>query len=84
MEIEYGGVFRIENVPNDRLHPYLLIECPRILFPFIRRLVSDVTRDASFPPLNLESIDFVKLYRDEMARRAEANEEQEEKEPAEA
>jgi preprotein translocase subunit SecB len=74
MEIEYGGVFRIENVPDDHLHPFLLIECSRILFPYVRRIVSETTRDAGFTPLNLENVDFVKLYRDEMTRRAAANE----------
>ena len=63
LELDYGGVFQIENVPDDQLHPYLLIECPRMLFPFLRRIVSDVTRDGGFPPLNLENIDFLKLYR---------------------
>jgi len=72
LELEYGGVFHVENVPDDQLHPFLLIECPRMLFPFVRRIVSDVTRDGGFPPLNLESIDFVSLYRAEIARRAEA------------
>ena len=62
LELDYGGVFQIENVPDDQLHPYLLIECPRMLFPFLRRIVSDVTRDGGFPPLNLENIDFLKLY----------------------
>ena len=69
MELDYGGVFQIENVPDDQLHPYLLIECPRMLFPFLRRIVSDVTRDGGFPPLNLENIDFLKLYRQEIDRR---------------
>ena len=72
MELEYGGVFQIENVPEDQLHPFLLIECPRMLFPFVRRVVSDVTRDGGFPPLNLETIDFLQLYRAELTRRAEA------------
>ena len=72
LELEYGGVFHVENVPDDQLHPFLMIECPRMLFPFVRRIVSDVTRDGGFPPLNLESIDFVALYRAEIARRAEA------------
>ncbi len=52
------------------MHPYLMIECPRITFPFLRRIVSDVTRDGGFPPLNLETIDFVALYRNEIARSA--------------
>ena len=72
LEMDYAGVFHIENVPEDQLHPFLLIECPRMLFPFARRIVSDVTRDGGFPPLNLEMIDFVALYRNELARRAQA------------
>jgi len=74
LELDYGGVFQIENVPDDQLHPYLLIECPRMLFPFLRRIVSDVTRDGGFPPLNLENIDFLKLYRQEIDRRNNAKE----------
>ena len=74
LELDYGGVFQIENVPDDQLHPYLLIECPRMLFPFLRRIVSDVTRDGGFPPLNLENIDFLKLYRQEIDRRKNAQE----------
>ncbi len=69
LELEYVGVFNIENVPEDQMHPFLLIECPRMLFPFMRRIVSDVTRDGGFPPLNLETIDFVQLYRNEIMRR---------------
>ena len=74
LELDYGGVFQIENVPDDQLHPYLLIECPRMLFPFLRRIVCDVTRDVGFPPLNLENIDFLKLYRQEIDRRKNAKE----------
>ena len=74
LELDYGGVFQIENVPDDQLHPYLLIECPRMLFPFLRRIVSDVTRDGGFPPLNLENIDFLKLYRQEIDRRKNGKE----------
>ncbi|MFY0681976.1 MAG: protein-export chaperone SecB [Thalassovita sp.] len=69
MEIDYVGIFHIEGVPEEQMHPFLLIECPRLLFPFLRRIVSDVTRDGGFPPLNLETIDFVQLYRNELARR---------------
>lgn len=72
LEIEYAGLFMIDGVPDEQLHPYLLIECPRITFPFLRRIVSDITRDGGFPPLNLEMIDFVALYRNELARRAQA------------
>ncbi len=72
MELEYAGVFHIEGVPDEQLHPFLLIECPRMLFPFLRRIVSDVTRDGGFPPLNLENIDWVALYRKEIMRRQDA------------
>ncbi|SFS19801.1 protein-export chaperone SecB [Yoonia litorea] len=72
LEVEYAGIFEIKGVPDEQMHPYLLIECPRITFPFLRRVVSDVTRDGGFPPLNLETIDFLALYRSELARRAEA------------
>ncbi|MCD9147059.1 protein-export chaperone SecB [Pseudophaeobacter flagellatus] len=69
LELEYVGVFNITGVPEDQLHPFLLIECPRMTFPFLRRIVSDVTRDGGFPPLNLDNIDFVAIYRNELARR---------------
>ena len=75
LELEYGGVFLIENIPDEQLHPFLLIECPRMLFPFVRRIVSDVTRDGGFPPLNLENIDWVSLYRNEIMRRQAASQE---------
>jgi len=69
LELEYAGVFEITGLPEDQLHPYLLIECPRITFPFVRRIVSDVSRDGGFPPVNMEMIDFVALYRQEIAKR---------------
>ncbi|KHA50428.1 protein-export chaperone SecB [Sulfitobacter geojensis] len=72
LEVDYVGIFHIENIPDDQIHPFLLIECPRMIFPFLRRIVSDVTRDGGFPPLNLENIDFVSLYRNEIARRQAA------------
>lgn len=69
LEIEYGGIFEVTGVPEDQIHPYLMIECPRILFPYLRRIVGDVTRDGGFPPLNLEQINFLALYQNEIARR---------------
>ena len=75
LELEYGGMFQIENIADDQLHPFLMIECPRMLFPFVRRIVSDVTRDGGFPPLNLDNIDFVQLYRQQLAQRQAAKEE---------
>ena len=71
LDLEYGGIFQVIGVPNDRLHPFLLIEGPKMLFPFVRRIVSDVTRDGGFPPLNLENIDFLRLYQEEAQRRQE-------------
>ncbi|MGR3455346.1 protein-export chaperone SecB [Pseudooceanicola sp.] len=72
LEIDYVGLFHIEGVPQEQLQPFLLIECPRQIFPFLRRIVSDVTRDGGFPPLNLENIDFLQIFRQEMQRRAAA------------
>lgn len=72
LELDYAGVFQVSNVAENQLHPYLMIECPRMLFPFLRRIVSDVSRDGGFPPLNLENIDFVTLYRNELSRRVQA------------
>ncbi len=71
LELEYAGIFHIDGVPEEQMHPFLLIECPRMLFPFVRRIVSDVTRDGGFPALNLDTVDFLALYRQELARRAE-------------
>jgi preprotein translocase subunit SecB len=71
MELDYAGRFVIQNVPAEQLHPLLMIECPRLIFPFVRRIVSDVTRDGGFPPINLDTIDFLALYRQELARRQE-------------
>jgi preprotein translocase subunit SecB len=72
MELDYAGLFVIENVPDEQLHALLMIECPRLIFPFVRRIVGDVTRDGGYPPLNLEIIDFIALYRAEIARRQAA------------
>ena len=72
LELEYGGIFHVEGIPEDQLHPFLLIECPRLLCPFVRRIISDVTRDGGFPALNIDTVDFLALYRKELARRAES------------
>jgi preprotein translocase subunit SecB len=76
LELEYGGTFHIEGVADDQIHPFLLIECPRLLFPFVRRIISDVTRDGGFPPLNVDTVDFMAMYRQELARRAQAQAQQ--------
>ncbi|MFS4438395.1 protein-export chaperone SecB [Paracoccaceae bacterium GXU_MW_L88] len=76
-ELDYAGRFKIENVPEDQLHPFLMIECPRMLFPFARRIVSDATRDGGFQAVNVDPIDFVSLYRQEIARRQQASQQTE-------
>ena len=68
LELEYAGLFLIENIAQEQIHPFLLIECPRMTFPFVRRIVSDVTRDGGFPPLNLDNVDFVALYRQQIEK----------------
>jgi preprotein translocase subunit SecB len=69
LEVDYGGIFHVEGVPDEQMHPFLMIECPRLLFPFIRRIISDITRDGGFPPLNIDTVDYLALYRQELARR---------------
>ncbi len=81
-EIDYSGLFHVEGVPENQLHPFLMIECPRMLFPFVRRIVSDVTRDGGYPPVNLDNIDFVAMYRNELQRRQAEQAEKAEKEDA--
>ncbi len=66
-ELVFSGVFRIQNVPADSIQPVVLIECPRLLFPFAREIISTVTRNGGFPPLLLNPIDFVALYRQRLA-----------------
>ena len=73
LELQYTGVFLIENVPQEQLHAFLLIECPRQVSPFARRFVHDVIREGGFPPLNLDNIDWVALYRQNVMRLAEAS-----------
>ncbi|NYS26805.1 protein-export chaperone SecB [Rhodobacteraceae bacterium 2376] len=82
VELDYAGVFHIENVPQEQMHPFLLIECPRILFPFARRIISDATRDGGYPPLNLDNVDFLALYRQELQRQAALRAQQGEEAPA--
>lgn len=72
IEMEYAGIFLLENIPQEQLHPFLLIECPRQIFPFARRIVSDLTHDGGYPPLNLDNIDFLALYRQQIAQQQAA------------
>lgn len=62
VELAYGGIFQLQNVPPERVESIILIDCPFVLFPFARRVIADVTRDGGFPPLMLDPIDFHALY----------------------
>jgi preprotein translocase subunit SecB len=65
-ELTFAGVFRIQNVPQESLNAIVLIECPRLLFPFAREIVANAVRNGGFPPLLLDPFDFVALYRQRM------------------
>ena len=68
-ELAYAGVFTLSNLPDNAVEPVLLVECPRLLFPFARNILADITRDGGFPPVLLQPIDFVSMWQ---ARRAQA------------
>ena len=76
IELKYAGVFALTNFPQEQIQPIVMIECPRLLFPFARQIIASSTRDGGFPPLMLEPIDFVALYRRQQqeaaARQAQA------------
>ena len=72
LELEYGGLFTV-NVEDEVRVAVLLIECPRILFPFARNILADVSRDGGFPPLMLGPLDFAGMYQQQLASQAEAN-----------
>jgi preprotein translocase subunit SecB len=65
-ELDFAGVFRIRNVPKESLNAVVLIECPRLLFPFAREIIATAVRNGGFPPLLLDPVDFVSLYRRKM------------------
>lgn len=67
VEVTYAGMFQIRNVPAEHVQPLILIECPRLLFPFARQIVADATRQGGFPPLMIDPIDFTALYRRRLA-----------------
>ena len=68
IELQYAGVFRIQNVPPEQVQPLVLIECPRLLFPFAREIIATSVRNGGFPPLMLDPIDFVALYQQRLAQ----------------
>jgi preprotein translocase subunit SecB len=66
-DLNYAGVFRLTNIPQENLGPLLMIECPRLLFPFAREIISTAISNGGFPPLMLHPIDFVGLYQRRLA-----------------
>ena len=66
VELDYTGIFSMANVPENHVHPMMFIECPRLILPFARRVVSDATRDGGYPPLMLDNVDFATLYRQKL------------------
>ena len=66
-ELVYGGVFRVTGFPQEHMLPLLFIECPRLLFPFARQIIADVTRNGGFPPLMIDPIDFAQMFTQRMA-----------------
>lgn len=67
LEAVYAGAFQVKNLPADALEPVLLINCPTILYPFLRRIISEMTQEGGFPPLLLDPIDFATLYKQRKA-----------------
>jgi len=72
IELVFAGVFRTQNIPQEQLQPLMLIECPRLLFPFAREIIATAVRNGGFPPLMLDPIDFLALYQQRMAQIAPA------------
>lgn len=70
-ELEYAGLFAFQNVNLEQMQPMMMIECPRIIFPYARKMLADMTQDGGFPPIMLDMPDFTAMFRDEMMRRAE-------------
>ena len=68
IELVFAGAFRIQNIPQENLQPVLMIECPRILFPFAREIIATAVRNGGFPPLLLDPIDFMALYQQRLSQ----------------
>ena len=69
-ELEYAGLFAFRNVNIEEIQPLIMIECPRLLFPFARQIMAEMTQGGGFPPIMLEPPDFSAMFREEMMRRA--------------
>ncbi len=69
-ELEYAGLFGFGNIAEEHILPMVMIECPRLLFPFARQIMAEMTQNGGYPPILLEPPDFAGMFRDEMMRRA--------------
>jgi preprotein translocase subunit SecB len=67
-DLTFAGVFRVQNVPAETLHPLVMIECPRLLFPFAREIIATAVRNGGFAPLLLDPVDFVALYQQRLGQ----------------
>ncbi|WP_455478822.1 protein-export chaperone SecB [Bartonella sp. B10] len=76
VELIYGGVFHIKNIPQEHIMPLIFIECPRLLFPFTRQIISDATQNGGFPPLWIDPIDFAALFQKRIAEEQKNNQKQ--------
>jgi len=69
-DLLYAGIFKIQNVPQENVHAIVMIECPRLLFPFAREIIANAVRNGGFPPLMIDPVDFVSLYRQRLSDQA--------------
>jgi preprotein translocase subunit SecB len=76
-ELDYTGIFSMTNVPEAHIHPMMFIECPRLLLPFARRVIADVTRDGGYPALMIDNVDFATLYRQKLEQLRQEKKQQE-------
>lgn len=74
LELVYGGAFRLKDLPEQALRPFLFVECPALLFPYARRIIADLSREGGFPPLALDPIDFASLYRQRLVEEKKQSE----------
>ncbi len=72
IDLSYAGVFTLVGIPQEQIEPACLVECPRLIFPFARRVIGDLTRDGGFMPLLLDPIDFLRLYHQNRSQQPEA------------
>ncbi|MDX2050342.1 MAG: protein-export chaperone SecB [Rickettsiaceae bacterium] len=68
-ELEYAGIFELENIPEDQIEPVLAVHCPNMIFPFARRIVSDITGETGFQPLRIDPVDFGRLYQSKLDKK---------------